>query len=137
MGKEFLGRGWRYPVEPDEDGRLAFSAEEAKIQESILIILGTARGERVMRPDFGSRLRDLVFLPINGSTRSLAANHVIEALVAWEPRIDVRRVDVADHPGEDGALHINIEYEVRATNSIFNMVYPFYLLEGSDGGSAA
>ena len=137
MGKEFLGKGWRFPVEPDEDGRLAFSAEEGKIQESILIILGTAQGERAMRPDFGSRLHELVFAPINGSTRSLAANYVTEALVAWEPRIDVRRVDVADHLAEDGVLQINIEYEVRATNSIFNLVYPFYLLEGSDDGAAA
>lgn len=136
MGKEFLGRGWRFPVEPDEDGRLAFSAEEAKIQESILIILGTARGERIMRPEFGSRLHELVFAPINGSTRSLAANYVTEALVAWEPRIDVRHVVVADDLADDGALQVNIEYEVRATNSIFNLVYPFYLLEGSDGGTA-
>lgn len=137
LGKAFLGRGWRFPVEPGADGWLAFSAEEAKIQESILIILGTARGERAMRPEFGSRLRELVFAPINGSTRSLAANYVTEALVAWEPRIDVRRVDVAEHLAEDGVLQINIEYEVRATNSIFNMVYPFYLQEGSDDGSSA
>ena len=129
MGKEYLGRGWRFPVEPDADGRLAFAAEEAKIQESILIILGTARGERVMRPDFGSQLHELVFAQINGSTRSLAANYVTEALVSWEPRIDVLRVDVAPHMAQDGALQINIEYEVRATNSVFNLVYPFYLRE--------
>ena len=137
MSKDFLGKGWRYPVEPDADGRLTVSAEEAKIQESILIILGTAQGERVMRPDFGSRLHELVFAPINSTTRSLAANYVTRALVAWEPRIDVRRVDVADDLAEDGALQINIEYEVRATNSMFNLVYPFYLLEGGDGGTAA
>ncbi len=137
MGKDFLGRGWRFPVEPDTDGRLALVSEEAKIQESILIILGTARGERVMRLDFGSRLHELVFAQINGSTRSLAANYVTEALVSWEPRIDVRRVDVAEHMAQDGALQINIEYEVRATNSVFNLVYPFYLREGSDGGAQA
>jgi phage baseplate assembly protein W len=137
MGKDFLGKGWRFPVEPDARAALVYSSEEAKIQESIMIILGTARGERVMRPDFGSRLHELVFAPINSSTRSLAANYVTEALVAWEPRIDVRRVDVARHLAEDGALHINIEYEVRATNSIFNLVYPYYLLEGRDGDAAA
>lgn len=130
MSKKFLGTGWKFPVETDIEGMLAYSSEEQKIQESILIILGTARGERVMRPDFGSHLHELVFASINSSTKSLIAHYATEALVTWEPRIDVIRVDVSGQEAAYGKLIVNIEYKVRATNSIFNMVYPFYLAEG-------
>lgn len=130
MSKKFLGSGWEFPVEPDVEGKLNYSSEEKKIQESILMILGTARGERVMRPDFGSRLHELVFAPINTSTKSLIAHYATEALVTWEARIDVLRVDVSDEEAAQGKLLVNIEYKVRATNSIFNYVYPFYLTEG-------
>jgi uncharacterized protein len=132
MGKEFLGRGWNFPVELDNSGRLAYEQEEKKVQESILIILGTARGERVMRPDFGSRLHELVFAPINSATKSLVSHYTIEALVNLEPRIDVLRVDVLDKEAASGKLLVNITYRVRATNSEFNLVYPFYLREGND-----
>ncbi len=130
MGKEFLGRGWRFPVELD-DGKLRYDQEEAKIEQSILIILGTARGERVMRPDFGSRLRELVFAPLNSSTQALASHYVIEALTKWESRIDVLSVRAEPRGTLEGILDINIDYRVRATNSEFNLVYPFYLREGS------
>ena len=130
LSKEFLGRGWGFPVKLDVEGKLDYSSEEKKIQKSILIILGTGRGERVMRPDFGSRLHELVFAPINTSTKGLIAHYATEALVAWEPRIEVLRVDVSDEEAAQGTLLVNIEYKVRATNSIFNYVYPFYLSEG-------
>ncbi len=136
MGKEFLGRGWSFPVEPASDG-LVFAAEEAKIQQSILIILGTARGERVMRPDFGSRLRELVFAPSSSSTSALAAHYVTEALTTWEPRIDVLRVQGGATDALSGVLEISIDYRVRATNSEFNLVYPFYLKEGGRAGAEA
>lgn len=137
MGKEFLGRGWRFPVELDEDGRLRYDKEEEKIEQSILIILGTAQGERVMRPDFGSRLRELVFAPLNSSTQALAARYVIDALTAWEPRIEVLSVRAEPRGGLEGVLDIDIEYRVRATNSRFNLVYPFYLREGNREAAAA
>jgi uncharacterized protein len=130
MSKRFLGRGWSFPVDVDADGKVPFSAEEKKIQESALIILGTARGERVMRPDFGSRLHELAFASMNASTRSLASLYATEALVQWEPRLDVLRVAVQEDPAVRGKLLIDIEYRVRATNSIFNLVYPFYLKGG-------
>jgi phage baseplate assembly protein W len=132
MGKEFLGRGWKFPVELDAANRVVYEKEETKIQESVLIILGTARGERMMRPDFGSRLHELVFAPINSSTKSLVSHYTIEALVNWEPRIDVLRVDVLDSEASQGKLLVNIAYRVRATNSEFNLVYPFYLREGNN-----
>src|SRR5215467_4707916 len=127
MAKVHLGRGWRFPVQPDASGALGYAEDEPKIEQAILIILGTARGERVMRPDFGSRLRELVFAPINSSTRALAARYVTEALTAWEARIDVLSVHAEPRGTLSGVLDINVEYRVRATNSTFNLVYPFYL----------
>lgn len=137
MGKEFLGSGWKFPLEPSGSGALEYSADEAKVQQSILIILGTARGERVMRPDFGSRLRELVFAPINSATRSLAATYVTDALVKWEPRAEVLGVEVSDEEASLGKLLISIDYRVRTTNGRFNLVYPFYLREGGDASAQA
>ncbi|MEP7305157.1 MAG: GPW/gp25 family protein [Acidobacteriota bacterium] len=134
MAKVHLGRGWRFPVEPDGQGRLRYDADEDKIQQAVLVILGTTRGERVMRPEFGARLRELVFAPITSSTKGLLARAVTDALVKWEPRVDVLGVNVNEQSGDPGTLNVNIEYRVRATNSVFNLVYPFYLREG---GSAA
>jgi len=134
MAKDFLGKGWAFPVALD-DGSLVYTSEEARVQDSVLVILGTARGERVMRPTFGSRLHELVFAPVNSHTRSLLSRYVIDALVAWEPRVEVIRVEVSDEEAVHGKLLVNIEYRVRATNSVFNLVYPFYLQEGESGGS--
>ena len=130
MPAEFLGRGWKFPIDLDRDGHVAVSQGEQKVQESIIALLGTARGERVMRPTFGSRLRELLFSPIDASTRSLIAHYVAEALVTWEPRIDVLRVDAEEEARGTGKVLVNVEYRVRATNSVFNLVYPFYLREG-------
>jgi Bacteriophage baseplate protein W len=130
MSKRFLGRGWSFPIEVDASGKVQFSESEQKVQESVLIILGTARGERVMRPDFGSRLHELVFAPINSSTKSLIAHYATEALVQWEARIDVLRVAVREELSSEGKVLVDVEYRVRSTNSIFNLVYPFYLNGG-------
>jgi phage baseplate assembly protein W len=130
MSKRFLGRGWAFPVDVGPDGRVPYVAEEAKIQQSALIILGTARGERVMRPDFGSRLHELVFAPMSSSTKALVSRYATDALVTWEPRIDVLRVTSDEDPGARGKLLVNVEYRVRSTNSVFNLVYPFYLKGG-------
>jgi phage baseplate assembly protein W len=130
VSTKFLGRGWGFPVDVGPDGRVPYVAEEAKIQQSALIILGTGRGERLMRPDFGSRLKELVFAPMNASTKSLVARYATDALVQWEPRIDVLGVTSAEDPGARGKLLVDIEYRVRSTNSVFNLVYPFYLKGG-------
>jgi hypothetical protein len=130
VSKRFLGRGWSFPIEVDAAGKVQYSESEQKVQESVLIILGTARGERVMRPDFGSRLHELVFAPVNSSTKSLIAHYATEALVQWEARIDVLRVGVREEPSSEGKVLVDVEYRVRSTNSIFNLVYPFYLNGG-------
>jgi phage baseplate assembly protein W len=127
--KAFLGKGWAFPVQPDAAGEVALSAYEEDIRQAIHIILGTAQGERVMRPDFGAGLQTLVFEPMNTTTMALVRHRVEEALIIWEPRIDNVSVQVcAAHP--HGRLTIEIRYRVRATNTFYNLVYPFYLLEG-------
>ena len=127
MGKQFLGKGWAFPIEVNAGQMVQYSSEEQKIQESILIILGTAQGERVMRPDFGSRLQEMVFAPMNSATKALVANYATDALVQWEPRIDVLDVAVTEDTAVIGKLLVAIEYRIRPTNSVYNLVYPFYL----------
>lgn len=131
--KAFLGRGWAFPVALSPQGDIQQAEYEDDVRQAIRLILGTGHGERVMRPDFGANLRQLVFEPINNTTRSLAQHYVERALIEWEPRIDVQSVTVtpaADEPTL-GKLLIAIAYRVRATNTFYNLVYPFYLLDGA------
>lgn len=129
--KAFLGRGWAYPVQVDASGRDILQAEhEEDIRQAVRIILETNHGERVMRPDFGAGLNDFVFEPINTTTLSLIRHRVEEALIAWEPRIRVEEVEVKRLPDAVAGIEISVEYQVRATNTFYNFVYPFYLQEG-------
>jgi phage baseplate assembly protein W len=129
--KAFLGVGWAFPVQLDQAADVEMAAYEDDIREAIQVILGTRPGERVMRPDFGAGLHQLVFEPISTTTITLARHRVEEALVRWEPRIDNVTVTVnADAPR--GRLLIDVAYRVRSTNTFYNFVYPFYLLEGRD-----
>ena len=130
MAKEFLGVGWAYPVRTSLNGDIAMSQFEDDIREAILIILGTAKGERVMRPDFGCGIHDLVFAPINTATITLVENSVREALTVYEPRIELIKVEAVSDRAAEGKLLVNIDYRVRSTNSRFNLVFPFYLKEG-------
>lgn len=127
--KAFLGKGWAFPAAANATADVALSAYEEDVRQAILIILGTARGERVMRPDFGASLKRLVFEPISATSSELVRFRVQEALVKWEPRIDNVTVDVTADPPR-GRLNIGIQYRIRATNTFYNLVYPFYLLEG-------
>lgn len=129
--RAFLGVGWAFPVTTDSIGAVGTAAYEADVRQAIWIILGTARGERVMRPDFGSGLSTLVFEPITTTTIALVKHHVEEALVTWEPRIDSISVAVSAEPPQ-GRLMIDVRYRIRATNTFYNLVYPFYLLEAHD-----
>ncbi|KCZ70547.1 phage baseplate assembly protein W [Candidatus Methanoperedens nitroreducens] len=126
---DFLGRGWKFPVSV-KDGKIASSEGEDSIRESIMIILGTAKGERVMRPDFGCGINELVFAPNNTSTATLIDFYIREALLKWEPRIEVLNVITAPDKDEGNKLILNIEYMVKTTNTKSNMVYPFYLERG-------
>ena len=100
------------------------------MEESIYLILGTARGERVMLPQFGCGIHDLVFEPNNSLTRSLVVNRVRESLVRYEPRIDVLEVEVETTPEQENLMLIRVSYRIRANNALNNLVYPFYINEG-------
>ncbi len=128
---DFLGRGFAFPFSVRE-GRAESSEGEQCIRESIMLILGTARGERVMRPDFGCDINSLVFEVNNTSTATLVSFHVEEALKKWEPRIDLINVTAFPDEEEKNRLNIDIEYEIRTSNRKANLVYPFYL----EGGAA-
>ncbi|HEU4627894.1 MAG TPA: GPW/gp25 family protein [Steroidobacteraceae bacterium] len=131
MSKLFLGVGTAFPLAIDPGTQAIARAEyEESVRQSILIVLGTARGERVMRPDFGCGIHDLVFEGLSAATVGRIDREVHEALLRFEPRIDVTAVAV--RPGAVNLLLIDIEYEVRATNTAFNLVYPFYLQQGAD-----
>ena len=124
---DFLGRGWSFPVGLDDGGQVRLADGEEGIRQSIWMILGTSPGERVMRPDFGCGLHDLVFGVNNAATATAVAGAVRDALATWEPRIDVLDVYAVPDPSQPNLLLIEINYQVRSTNSRFNLVYPFYL----------
>lgn len=107
------------------------AAYEEDIRQAILIIMGTNPGERVMRPDFGAGLNAFVFEPVTTTLLALVKTRVREALIDWEPRIDVEEVKVTTDPAERNLLLIEVSYRVRATNTLHNLVYPFYLQEGT------
>jgi len=126
--KSYLGRGWSFPVRLHEkEGTIRLSEYERDIQESIWIILSTAKGERVMRPDFGCGIHDLVFEVINTTTLAEIETRVQEALATFEARIDVTKVGALSGNGVDGQLRISIDYVIRGTNNQLNLVYPFYI----------
>ena len=123
---DFLGRGWKFPIATTEKN-ISISAGLESIRESIMLILGTAKGERIMRPDFGCDINSLVFEVNNTATTTLITFHVEESLRKWEPRIKVLGVYVRTDQEERNKLYINIEYEVKTMNTKDNLVYPFYL----------
>jgi Bacteriophage baseplate protein W len=127
--KAFLGVGWRFPVKP-VNGRLGYAAYEDDVEQAIQILLLTERGERPMLPEFGGGLRRFLFEPNSPATRHAIEHVVRTALIDWEPRIDVDQVEVTADETQPNLLLIHVDYVVRATNSFYNRVYPFYLLEG-------
>jgi uncharacterized protein len=132
MGEEFLGKGWAFPVQLNAEGEILLTGEEEKIAQAIRIILGTAPGERLMRPDFGCGIHNYVFAPNNVRTAGLIRFHVEDALNRWEPRIDLSEVQVQPDPGDAAVILISITYRVKSTDSRYNMVYPFYLERGNE-----
>ena len=127
--REFLGVGWKFPLQVTASGKIAQAKYEQRIEESLYLILSTAKGERVMLPNFGCGIHELVFAPNNTVTRSLVVQNVRQALVAFEPRIDVLDIDAETAPEEPNLLLIRINYRIRANNALGNLVYPFYISE--------
>src|SRR6185369_11639834 len=130
-GKAFLGRGWSAPIALDpRTGLVQSVAYEDDIRQSILIILMTARGERVMRPDFGCGIHDLVFTSLDTTTLQLIRSSVEDAMRRYEARVELLDVTVDEEATADGMLLVELEYRVRRTNQLGNLVFPFYFKEG-------
>ena len=130
MSRDFLGTGWSYPVRTDHQGNIKMEDGIDNVERSVRIILGTAKGERVMRPEFGCEIHDQVFSSLSPATLNRIEESVRSALVRWEPRIDIESVEAQTDDEEPNKVLIEIAYHVRTTNSLSNMVYPFYLTEG-------
>jgi uncharacterized protein len=128
--RPFLGQGLRFPLEV-VGGRLMLSRGERKIEESIRHILGTGFGERLMRPDFGSGIKDLVFAPSSSATSTRVVDDVRRALALHEPRIDVLEVTAESTPERPELLLIRVGYRIRENNALGNLVYPFFVTEGA------
>lgn len=131
--RDFLGIGWRYAVATDAlTGDIALSRYDRDVKEAIRIILETKQGERVMRPSFGCGIHELVFEEINATTMTAIEASVRDALVTYEPRIELLNVAVDPADALDGLLLVAIDYRLRRTNQEDNLVYPFYFKEGGE-----
>jgi Bacteriophage baseplate protein W len=132
MAEEFVGSGLAFPVRIDPTGSVALVSDHAEIRESIRLILGTAYGERPMRPEFGCGIHDLVFAPANARTAGRAAYEVEASLTRWEPRITVQDIQVTFEEGGIGIMYLSITYTIRGTNDPRNLVFPFYTLPAEE-----
>ncbi|MCI8991424.1 MAG: GPW/gp25 family protein [Eubacterium sp.] len=129
--KAFLGTGWKFPVTVDgATGRIRMSSGEENIEESVRIIIGTKRGERMMEPEFGCRIWEYSFETADYTTLYAMKNEVEQALIRWEPRITGVQAEISDEQVGQGLLLIRVSYVVRSTNNLYNMVYPFFINEG-------
>jgi uncharacterized protein len=133
INTDFIGAGWAFPLATDATGGVALVVREREIEEAIRIILATSPGERPMRPEFGCRVHDHVFAPINAETAGAIAQDVRYALETWEPRIDILDVLVSFDRAVAGVLFIDIHYSIRSTNDPRNLVFPFYVIPEEPG----
>lgn len=129
--KDFLGVGWSFPVNTSSNLVIQMSKYEKDIKEAIMIILQTAKGERMMNPDFGCGIHDFIFESMNTSSLTRIESSVNEALTSWEPRIQNIVVTATADKDVQGKLLISVSYNVIATNNNMNVVYPFFLTEGA------
>jgi uncharacterized protein len=124
----FVGKGFRWPMSVDHTGSIALTSGAEDLDSSIRVVLATAPGERVMRPEFGCRIWDLLFEPVNANTLGLMAQAVRDAVAQWEPRVEVEDVHVTPDSDDSSVVHISLTFRVRTTNSRRNLVYPFYVI---------
>jgi phage baseplate assembly protein W len=132
VSEEFIGSGWGFPIRTDGVGTIALVSREQEIAESMRLILGTAVGERPMRPEFGCRINEYVFAPADATTAGLIAYDVRAALQRWEPRIAVADVDVVPDPDDPSILYIDIRYTIPHSNDPRNLVFPFYTIPAEE-----
>lgn len=128
--RKHLGQGWKFPLAVTATGGIAQASEETRIEESIHFILGTAFGERVMLAEFGSEAHDALFAPASTSRIASIVEQTRRALIKYESRIDILDARGSVPEGAPSTLLVHIVYSIRATNTIGNIVHPFYLVEG-------
>jgi phage baseplate assembly protein W len=132
MADQFIGTGFAFPLRTNAAGGIAMVGDDSKIEEAIRLILGTAPGERPMRPAFGCRIHEHVFASADATTAGLIAHEVRTSLRQWEPRIDVTDVEVGFDDDRPSIVYIDISYRIRSTNDPRNLVFPFYSIPGEE-----
>jgi len=130
--KSFIGSGFNFPLKVDSNGSVAVSCDEENVEQSIKIILGTAKGERLYRSAFGCAIHDLVFQPNNRVTAARVESAIKDSLLRFEPRIKDIEIHASPDDHEPSRMNVTITYVVRALNKRENMVYPFYLRREED-----
>ena len=131
--KSFLGNGWAFPPEFSKATKeCKIVTEDDDIKESLIILLSTSPGERVMNPSYGCGIKSLVFDTITESRLTILKDMVSKAILFFEPRINLNKIQVNTDQSSDGILIINISYTIRTTNNRSNMVYPYYFIEGTN-----
>jgi hypothetical protein len=128
MANEFVGAGWAFPLQLDQTGAFALVSDEREIEEAIRLIIGTAYGERPMRPDFGCAIHDFVFAAADAATAGRIAYEVRASLTRWEPRITIEDVTVTIDEQDRNLLYVDIRYHIRNSNDPRNLVFPFYTI---------
>jgi uncharacterized protein len=133
-GPDFVGAGWAFPLRISPSGGIALVRRERELEEAMRLILLTYPGERPMRPEFGSRVRDFVFRDARIENTALLAHEVRSSLSRWEPRVDIGEVTVSADPDDPALLYVDIRYTEKGTNDPRNLVFPFYAIpeDGSD-----
>lgn len=129
MAEEFIGSGWAFPLRTDATGGIALATGDRELEEAIRLVLGTAPGERPMRPEFGCAIHDFVFAPADATTAGRISYEVRASLERWEPRIDVNDVETTFDVDEPSTLYIDVRYTRRGSNDPRNLVFPFYLIQ--------
>ena len=130
MSSDFLGVGWAFPISVDARGRIGLARQVTDIEQAIMMILLTPKGQRVMRPEFGCQIHDLIFAPNDANTWGMAEYYVEEALRFWEPRIEVLNVTARPSDGNTERMDVHVDYRVKATLDKRTLVYPFYRIPG-------
>ena len=125
---DFVGTGWAFPPQVNPSGGIALVSRERELEEAMRIVLLTYPGERPMRPDFGSRVRDFVFRSVDDEMTTALAFEVQTSLQRWEPRVDVLTVRATPDPDRNELVFVDIEYRVKGTNDRRNLVFPYYTI---------
>lgn len=128
MTEDFVGKGWAFPVRASASGGIALVGREQEVEEAIRLVIGTAYGERPMRPEFGCAIHDFVFSAVTGSTAGRIAYEVRRSIERWEPRVDVEVIEVTTDPADASTVYIDVQYSIRGTNDPRNLVFPFYVI---------